>query len=103
MIIHNLIVKMQKRGELVDERDGDRGTRNVLTEFLDAEVGEKDANAFADPPQNYQAQTEQDNLLHHARDCFEQNLLLHTHLTSGRGFERLKSKLVKNVWLRFKN
>lgn len=98
MIIHNLIVKMQKRGELVDERDGDGGTRNVLTEFLDAEVGEQDANAFADPPQNYQARTEQD-----ARDCFEQNLLLHTHLTSGRGFEKLKSQLVNNVWLRFKN
>lgn len=93
VILHNLIVTMQKKEEFTDERGDDGTAVNVLTEFLDTEVVENNGDVVLDYLGNDQVQSEEAG-----EDCLEQNLLLHTHLTSGRGFENLKSQLVKSVW-----
>ena len=98
VIIHNLIVTMQKNGDFTDEKEADGSAVNVLTEFLDTETEHWSSEIVKNSVQDERVQDDQNG-----KDFLEQNILLNTHLTSGRSFERLKAQLAQSVLSRLNN
>ena len=83
VILHNVIVGMQKKGELEEQRDisGHRLTgQEVVSELFVEEEGASGSNNDA---------------------LIETLLSLHSKYTGGAGFQNLREAVVENIWLKY--